>query len=281
MFFVVVIGMILSSVFGKKHRQEESILENMIGRTVELPGTLEFEVSGDTIAFNPCSTDYSIICFIDSEGCTPCRMKLLEWDKVICELNSGADTDVGFAMIIADKDIEKIKYLVEKDLFKHPVAIDANNVFNKVNELPKTESCRTFMVDDSGEIIAVGNPVMNPNILDYYKKIIGNHNIRNTNPVSCEKTVERFGVIKVGEKAEINFVLTNNGVSVRRIRKIVTSCDCTETVIPDTVINPGDTAAIRVSYVPDSVKGFVSNSINVFFKESDNPLKLKIQGYVK
>lgn len=78
------------------NRDEKAIVSEWIDKEITIPEQLSFEVLGERIYDGILSSDYKIINYIDSEGCTSRRMKLPFWNETINEFNSMPDCDIDF-----------------------------------------------------------------------------------------------------------------------------------------------------------------------------------------
>jgi hypothetical protein len=50
--------------------------------------------------------------------------------------------------------------------------MDMENTIMKLNNFPKEQDFRCFLLDKDNKVVMVGNPVLNPGIWELYKKII-------------------------------------------------------------------------------------------------------------
>ena len=65
-----------------------------------------------------------------------------------------------------------MSYILKRDGFGYPVCIDQSDTFNKLNHFLDEMAFQTFLLDRNNRIIALGNPVLNPNIKKLYWNII-------------------------------------------------------------------------------------------------------------
>ena len=79
-----------------------------------------------------------------------------------------------------------------------------------------------------------------------------------------------FGDIKQDKDAEYTFTLKNTGKSDLIIRNVRSSCGCTAVTPSKTVIKPGETAPIKVSFDPRGKRGKQSKSVTVITNDPKN-----------
>lgn len=269
--------------FSCQSNDSHKILTEMIGQEISFPTEMKFNIQDTIIDTKLMYSDYAIITYIDSTGCTPCKMKLSLWDETISELQSCYDTDISLIMILNTPDTRDVNYILKRDNFNHIVCIDFDNIFFKKNKLPKNEDYHTFIIDSNNKIIGVGNPSTNPKILEFYKQILEqkgvSFNITDNNV--CHKSSRSLGIIHKGESVDIEYNIVNIDTFPYTIQKIIPSCDCTKITSSINVIAPLSNRCITVKYTGDSINGFFKQHIDVFFKEKNEPIKLTFYGLNK
>jgi hypothetical protein len=80
-----------------------------------------------------------------------------------------------------------------------------------------------------------------------------------------------FGDMVQGEKKEHTFSLTNSGKTELIIRNVRSSCGCTAVAPSKSVIAPGETAPIKVTFDSRGKRGRQSKSITVITNDPKNP----------
>lgn len=87
--YLRIIAIIISSVIWSCSSNSDAtlhIVEQWKGRTIEFPAVMVDAVTGDTIDIS--GADFTLITYIDSAGCTGCRMKLPLWTRFSDSLDS-------------------------------------------------------------------------------------------------------------------------------------------------------------------------------------------------
>lgn len=259
-----------------RNAEQRKIVSAMSGKEVLMPDGLACTILGDTIDFSLDDADYTIVAYIDSAGCTACRMKLAVWDGIINELKSLDDADVNFVMVINASDAEEVDYLLKRDNFLHPVCIDPDGRFAELNGLPADMAYHNFLLDSNNEIVLVGNPAINPKIMDLYRKVIlgeAEHN-------AFAGATIAVGAVHACDTIVKQFEVSSLDMPLLTVQGIVPSCDCVSASISADTIKLGNSALLTVTYVADSVPGPVTRHIDVFFNEKENPERYTLHGYV-
>lgn len=261
-------------------RNEANIVAEWFGKEISIPEQLKFQILDDEIDINVWTTDYKIVNYVDSNGCTSCRMKLPLWKEVIDELHSLPDISLGCLTIVNTSDLNEIKSLLKRDVYLHPVAVDSNNIFAQLNELPSSLEYNTFLLDADNKVLAIGNPVLNPKIKELYKRIIldGEEDlIYRFNGLYARS----FGLVRRHSTSTINHYIVNNDSITLHIQAIVPSCDCVNTTTQSEIVLPYAETEINLTFSTDSSAGEYCRYVDVFYKEKDNPDRFTIYGIVK
>ena len=95
--------------------------------------------------------------------------------------------------------------------------------------------------------------------------------LANAPVASFEPTTFDFGEMNQGDKKTHTFTLTNNGKSELIIRRVRSSCGCTAVAPSKSVIAPGETAPIKVTFDSRGKRGRQSKSITVITNDPKTP----------
>lgn len=88
-FIIIILGFVVFASCGKSNKDKSfSLLQKWIGKELSLPARSVFTIQGkDTVEYSIQNT-YKILTYIDSTGCTSCKLKLAEWEKFITVVDS-------------------------------------------------------------------------------------------------------------------------------------------------------------------------------------------------
>lgn len=278
LFLLLAVSISLCSCKGERVDHAEVISE-WIGREIVLPDGLVYRIQDDTVGLNLNRQDFKIVSYIDSSGCTSCRMKLSRWSEVIDELKSIADTDVEVITIVNTDDPQEIISQLHRDNYLSPVALDPDNVFDSINALPPSADHHCFLLDADNRVIAIGNPAYNPKIKDLFiRYIIGDQEVARADLVK-RRLSRNLGVLRPGDKATKVFYVTGHDSTGCTLQDIVPSCDCVEATTE--VLPEMQSHRITVTFTADSVRGSFCRYVDVFFNEKETPERLTVYGYIK
>ena len=251
-------------------------------KEILFPTHSTFTIQGkDTVDFEFRNADYKVVAYVDSAGCTGCKLQLPRWKELIAEVDSLAGGSVPFLFYFHPKDLKELKYLTRREGFVYPVCFDEKDDFNRLNRFPNEMMFQTFLLDKENKVVALGNPVLSPKVKELYLKLItGNQEPKQTETitqVSVNQTEIDFDTFPKTEKQERSFVLTNTGKQLLVVHDVVTSCGCTKVEYSKQPVRPGETLELKVIYEAEDT-GHFKKSIKVYCNVENSPLRLKVRG---
>ena len=251
-------------------------------KEILFPTHSTFTIQGkDTVDFEFRNADYKVVAYVDSAGCTGCKLQFLRWKELIAEVDSLTDGSVPFLFYFHPKDLKELKYLTRREGFVYPVCFDEKDDFNRLNRFPSEMMFQTFLLDKENKVVALGNPVLSPKVKELYLKLItGNQESKKSETitqVSVNQTEIDFGTFPKTEKQERSFVLTNTGKQLLVVHDVVTSCGCTKVEYSKQPVRPGETLELKVLYEAEDT-GHFNKSIKVYCNVENSPLRLKVRG---
>lgn len=142
------------------------------GKEIQLPTNGVFTIQGrDTVQF-PIEASYKILAYVDSTGCTSCRLQLHKWKELMEEIDSVSNKSVQFLFYLTPKSVRDARYITRRDDFTHPLCIDVNNEIDRMNHFPKEEMFHTFLLDADNKVKVIGNPIHNKAVRSLYLETI-------------------------------------------------------------------------------------------------------------
>lgn len=252
------------------------------GKEILFPAHSTFTIQGkDTVDFDYKDAEYKIVTYIDSIGCTSCKLQLHRWKELIKEVDTLTNGNVPFLFYFHPKDMKELRYFIRRDAFAYPVSFDEKDDFNRLNHFPSEMMFQTFLLDKGDRVIALGNPVQNPKVKELYLNMIKG-NVKTTSnekytTVSTDTMVMDFGNFSMAEKQERSFVLTNTGNNLLVIQDIVTSCGCTKIEYSKEPVRPGGTLKVKVIYEAEQAEHF-NKTITVYCNAENSPLRFTVKG---
>ena len=252
------------------------------GKEIKFPSRSVFTIQGkDTVDFEFVDADYKVVTYIDSVGCTSCKLQLPRWKQLIEEVDSLTGGSVPFLFYFHPKDLKELRYYTRRDDFTYPVCFDEKDELNQLNQFPLEMAFQTFLLDRDNKVVAMGNPVLNPKVKELYLGLVtGSRSAtssRQTTQVSVNQTELDFGTFSKEEKQERSFVLTNTGNGLLAIQDIITSCGCTKVEYSKEPVRPGGTLEVKVTYEAEQAEYF-NKTITVYCNAEDFPLRLTVKG---
>lgn len=269
---------------GSGNKEQRDIVTEWIGKKLIIPDSLQFQIGDIPIDYDFNDADYKIVTYIDSAGCTGCKMRLDRWEEFFNDLKKYPDISVNYLMIINSDKKDLIYELIRENEFKLPIVIDSLGMYDKINSLPKDERYQTFLLDSNNEVCALGNPVFNPKIKDIYKKYILEKESESCDtsdtPITCYNPVQALGTVYAGDTIRLNYRLINKSQRQLSIQDIITSCNCVTAVADETKVKTGGVINIEVSCIPENKHEQLYRYVDIYFEELQNPVRLYLYGFI-
>ena len=199
------------------------------GREIVFPARSVFTVQGrDTVACPSGSSPYRILTYVDSVGCTSCKLQLPKWKELMAEVDSATDGSIPFLFYFHPKDLKELRYLTRRDGFTYPVCFDENDELNRLNGFPADMTFQTFLLDADNRVAAIGNPVHNPDVKRLYLRILtGKADADQGKSLQTTASLGTgevdFGRFPYGEEQAREVTLRNTGAAALAIHCIDTS----------------------------------------------------------
>ena len=274
----------ISCFYSCKDRRDDitQLVNKWEDKEIVFPAHSIFTVQGrDTVSFSFSDANYKIVSYIDSVGCTGCKLHLPRWRRFMYEVDTLMNASVPFVFYFHPKNIEDLRYIIRRDTFTHPVCLDVSDKFNILNHFPSEKAFQTFLLNKKNKIIAIGNPILNPKVKELYLKILAGNISKTTTTSMTEVAIDNlkldFGSFIHSEIQERSFVLTNIGEAPLIVQDIPTSCGCMKTRYVKKPIPPGEKLEITVIYEAEQAEYF-NKTIAIHCNIKSSPIILRIVG---
>lgn len=281
--FIILILILITCSSCKKQKDNTELLQlvkEWQGKEIIFPVNPIFtRFATDTLDYLIPSSHHKILIYVDSLGCTSCKLQLKQWKQFIHYTDSVTNKTVPFLFFINAKDYQEIIYLLKQDEFNYPVCIDIGDSLNKLNHFPPEITYQTFLLNENNEVKVIGNPIHNLAVKELYLKQITGKTSNNTKHTTADAHPQEadLGMLKVEEIKEAVFILKNTGNKPLVIIDVATTCGCASATFEKHPANPGDELKITVMMQPKE-SGFFNETITVKCN-IDKYIKLTIRGH--
>lgn len=277
---LIVIGFHFWACSSNKSDLEKLVYEWQ-GKEILLPDVMTDVMTGDTIDLE--DADFIILNYVDSSGCTSCKMRLILWHEFLCSLDTLTNATMEALTIVNAPDARELTALIQRDDYSYPVFLDSIDWTNATNIFPDDANFHTFLLDRNRKIIALGNPIFNTKVAALYKSIISGESALSSDfdaIVKVSNTDINLGTLPIGQEAKEPFTLTNLGNDTIHIRDIISSCHCSQASLSSLSIPPMSSINGEVRYREDSLTGPIDTHINIYFNNFDYPSVIRLKGNV-
>ena len=170
---IVIFVFILSVLFGGcTTRSNEEYIREIVGSKLVINLDSMSIGDGSSSFFNEMNKQHIIVVYSDSSNCNACNIQFPAWRIRFNELRL-ENNNVGLIFIINTGNISDLE--MNAKVFNAPGLrlYDTQGVFKKDNKNSDNIDLHTFLLDKDNNVILVGNPITNHQILALYKKAIG------------------------------------------------------------------------------------------------------------
>ncbi len=115
----------------------------------------------------------TVVVYIDSEGCTPCKLKsIYQWKRLKAEQDKlyAQDSVISNMVFITEpkEQLEEAKKVVETFYYDANVVYDTTGYFSANNKLPSDARLHVFLLDKDNEVVLVGSPLLGVDMMKLY-----------------------------------------------------------------------------------------------------------------
>lgn len=268
-----------------KDKEFRNVIMEWSNKKIFLPDSLYMINNHEIVGTKIQKGKYTILSYIDSTGCTPCKLHLSKWKDFISEMQQVSMDSVFVMLIVNDGSFETVDYISTWDKFSHSIYVDVNDSLNNLNHFPMDERFQTFLLDKNNKVLAIGNPIHNPKVKELYMKIIlGDKAPKPKNEI---KTTAAMGTSFIDlkefdwkEEQKATFKLKNTGAQPLVILDVTTSCGCISAKFPKEPVAAGKETEITVVYKADKPEHF-NKTVTVYCNAEDSPFTVKVAGTAK
>lgn len=276
---ILLLTIFLSACQDKQKEIITLLVKEWQGKQILFPENMVFtRFASDTTNFVIPTSDYKVLVFVDSIGCTSCKLQLSRWKEFIRYTDSISQKNIPFLFFFQFDDQWEIHSLLIRENFDKPICLDRSDSLNQLNHFPKDIRFQVFLLDKNNKVVVIGNPVHNPNVKELYLEEISRKQpvapIQTT--VKVEKESLLLETIPLGKSKDSLSTLVNTGDQPLVIIDVTTTCGCAQTLFDKHPVQPGESLHIKVGVTPEN-KGLFDETITV--KCNTNQLiKLNIRG---
>ena len=279
--------LLLSLLTACKENNKEKfalLVQEWQGKEIVFPQNMAFtRFVTEPVDYRIPDAEYKVLVYVDSVGCTSCKLQLLKWKELIAHVDSATNGNVPFIFIFQSKDDRELRYILKCDNFDRPVCIDRNNRFNSSNRFPQDITFQTFLLDKDNKVKVIGNPVHNLAVRDLYLKQITGMQYQEALPkttLETDKAEYDLGTVKEGTTKKQTVTVRNTGTNVFKLKGFTTSCDCTEATCDWKELQPGESGTVTVSYEAEQPGDFY-RTVEIYGNIPNNSLMMSFIGTVE
>lgn len=265
-----------------KEDKYAEIVSQWQGREIKLPAVMTDFLTGDTINLD--DADFTILTYVDSTGCTGCKMKLSLWNEFLPVLDSISQYNFHPVMIVHSTNEIDVRYTLNQYGYDRDVYVDTSNKVDKENLFPEELVFQSFLIDRSHRVVAIGNPVYASGIQELYVSILsGKESVSpdGKSTVLITDNIIDLGTIKPGASVSQNLTISNMGEDTVYIQKVIESCECMKVELSKKAIAPKSEIPVTITFSGDSIAGEFNRTAHIYYDNYDYPSIITIIGKIE
>ena len=282
--YILSIFFLLTTCKEDKKDQFARLVQEWQGKEIVFPQDMAFtRFVTEPMEYRIPDAEYKVLIYVDSTGCTSCKLQLPKWKELIAHVDSATNSNIPFIFVFQSKDDRELRYILKRDNFDRPVCIDRNNRFDELNQFPQEITFQTFLLDRNNKVRMIGNPIYNLAVKDLYlKQLTGKTSSDRDRIKTTVKAINNkvdFGTFLKSEEKTAVFEIENTGDNPLVILGISTTCGCTTANYDKRPAKPGERLRIEVRMTPKDT-GFFDEIVTLKCNTA-SPVKVKIRGQVQ
>ena len=169
--YILFLLFLLAACRENKKEQFARLVQEWQGKEIVFPQDMVFtRFVTEQVEYRIPDAEYKVLIYVDSTGCTSCKLQLPKWKELIAHVDSTTNSNIPFIFVFQSKDDKELRYILKRDNFARPVCIDRDSRLDKLNKFPQDITFQTFLLDQDNKVKVIGNPVHNLAVRDLYLK---------------------------------------------------------------------------------------------------------------
>ncbi|RNC63491.1 DUF1573 domain-containing protein [Proteiniphilum sp. X52] len=284
--FTLLIGsciLLFSCNESKEKKEITKLVTEWQDKEIIFPEDLIFTRYGqDAIQYEMPESDYKILLYVDSIGCTSCKLQLHKWNEFIAQVDSLTSGSVPVLLFFHPKDKRELSYLLKRDGITIPVCLDENDRLNSINRFPSRDDFQCFLLDKDNKVVYIGNPIHNIRIREMYLSRIAPEAHTPTTPsrstiVQADQTEFNLGTLKRGNSTTVTALIRNIGEVPLVVYDTKVSCGCTSINYKKEPALPGSSMEIEITYNAED-PGYFHRTVSIYGNMDNSPLMIRLKG---
>lgn len=155
---IVFMSIIFWSCENKEKKYVETVIREWTNKKIEFPLGVQAKILGrDTNCNHLLHKPIKILIYVDSLGCTACKLNFYAWQQKINSLV--AIKNLAFLFYVNTGNYKILTNTIKGEGFNYPVFYDINNSLAKYNHFPKDHRFNTFLLNKNNQVVLIGDPL--------------------------------------------------------------------------------------------------------------------------
>ena len=142
---LIILLLFLLACQDKKKDEIKHLVSEWQGKEIRFPKDMVFaRFATDTVDFTLPKSPHKVLVFVDSIGCTSCKLQLHRWKELIQYTDSITQGTVPFLFFFQSDDKKEIRYLLKKDNFDQTYLHGSIRQTERLNHFPADGDFKPF-----------------------------------------------------------------------------------------------------------------------------------------
>ena len=123
--YILSIFFLLTTCKEDKKDQFARLVQEWQGKEIVFPQDMAFtRFVTEPMEYRIPDAEYKVLIYVDSTGCTSCKLQLPKWKELIAHVDSATNSNIPFIFVFQSKDDRELRYILKRDNFDRPVCIE-------------------------------------------------------------------------------------------------------------------------------------------------------------
>lgn len=151
-------------------RRAETAYRHWQGEKIVFPQGLQARIMGrDTSCADMLEAKAKILVYINSTGCSPCKMELAAWSLRLQEIDTMRHKPA-LLYVINTNNFRELDLGLKYQGFDYPVFYDVDRQMERLNEKLSGSTVNTFLLDRDNRVVLIGSPAHKDKLWELYKE---------------------------------------------------------------------------------------------------------------
>ena len=113
--YILSIFFLLTTCKEDKKDQFARLVQEWQGKEIVFPQDMAFtRFVTEPMEYRIPDAEYKVLIYVDSTGCTSCKLQLPKWKELIAHVDSATNSNIPFIFVFQSKDDRELRYILKQ-----------------------------------------------------------------------------------------------------------------------------------------------------------------------